>query len=313
VALFKNPLEKARADLFIYLGGERGLSPLTLDAYGEDLEYFLVYCSHAGMSAPDELTREHVSNFLVMRSGAGDSAKTLARRLSAIRVFFRFLVREGDIQKNPCEHIESIRLPRHLPKARELMVVEVLLQAPYKLLEELRQKKEIRPYKEVELHRDGAALELCYSAGLRATELCTMTVGQLDLHIGFLRVKGKRGRERVLPLGELALKKLADYLRLRLKATLSPGSPLFLSRKKGGAITRIAFWQMVKRYAQKIDVGISPHVIRHSFATHLLEGGADIKTVQTLLGHAQPSTTQIYTRVKDKRLKEVIEKHHPGA
>lgn len=312
MAIFKTALEKALADLFIYLGGERGLSPLTLSAYRQDLEYFLEYCSLEGMSAPDEVTREHINNFLLMRSGSGDSAKTLARRLSAIRVFFRFLVREGDIQKNPCEHIESIRLPRHLPKARELMVVEALLQAPYKLLEELSQKKEIRPHKEQELHRDGAALELCYSAGLRATELCAMTVGQLDLHIGFLRVKGKRGRERVLPLGELALKKLGDYLRLRPEATRSPGSPLFVS-KKGGAITRIAFWQMVKRYAQKIDVGISPHVIRHSFATHLLEGGADIKTVQTLLGHVRPSTTQIYTRVKDKRLKEVIEKHHPGA
>lgn len=308
----KTPLERSIAELFVYLRAERGLSELTVEAYTRDLAYFTDYCAQKGITKPAEITRKHISKFLLGRSGEGDSPRTLARRLSSLRILFRFLQREGIIDHDPSELIESIKLPSSLPKSQEQEIIEALLEAPYIQIEELKETDKLTLYREMKLNRDGAALELCYSGGLRASELTGATIGQVDMRIGFIRVSGKGGRERVVPLGELALKKLNSYLRLRPKDALNPQAPLFLS-KKGGAITRVAFWQMVKRYAQSLNLDIHPHMIRHSFATHLMEGGADLKTVQALLGHVKPSTTQIYTRIKDKRLKEIIDKHHPGA
>ena len=235
-----------------------------------------------------------------MNLGKEFSARTVARNISAVKGFYRFLVSEGHMEKNPARLVETPRLPRKLPGSLSKGEVDSLLSQPDPgtLLGK----------------RDRAMLEILYATGLRVSELVGLRVLDVNLEAGFLRTMGKGSKERVVPLGGKACDALKDYLaegRNGLSKGKNP-SHLFLN-SRGKALTRQGFWKIIKAYGVQAGISkkITPHSIRHSFASHLLEGGADLRSVQVLLGHADISTTQIYTHITRERLKELHEKYHP--
>ena len=276
---------------------ERGLAENTLAAYRTDLRQFSAWLcerggSLSGASRGDVL--EYLAGF------ATSPPRSIARRLSSLRRFYQYLMRHGRIDADPCARIEAPRLGRALPDALSEAEVEALLEAPDLAVREGM--------------RDRAMLELLYATGLRVSELVNLRIGQVNLEQGVVRVVGKGGKERLVPLGESALDWLERYLREgrpRLSAG-GAGDALFPG-KRGKAITRQAFWYAIKRFASTagIDKPISPHTLRHAFATHLLNHGADLRVVQLLLGHSDISTTQIYTHVARERLKQLHQSHHP--
>jgi integrase/recombinase XerD len=227
------------------------------------------------------------------------TARSAARNVSSLRAFFRFLVREGAVAENPVAEVRPPRLGRPLPKYLTVSQVRRLLDAPDRSPEGV---------------RDRAMLLLMYASGLRATEVVTLRMENVDRHAGFLRVLGKGSKERVVPVAERALEELSEYLSVVRPAFLKKRvvSALFLS-KRGKAITRQTLWNRVRLWALAagIEERISPHTLRHSFAGHLLAGGADLRAVQAMLGHADIATTQIYTHVTPDRLREIHRKHHP--
>lgn len=279
---------------------ERGLAPNTLAAYRGDLEGFAVWLGGRGgalLSAP----RETLLNYLQERSMEGVRPRSTARLLSSLRRFYRYLVRERLREDDPSTQIDSPKLGRPLPKSLTEDEVEALLNAP-----------------EVSTPlglRDRAMLETLYATGLRVSELVGLTVTQVSLSQGVVRVFGKGRKERLVPLGEVALEWLDRFMRESRPSLINAGNStasLFPSRL-GEAMTRQAFWQLIKRYAvlAGITKPLSPHTLRHAFATHLLNHGADLRVVQLLLGHSSLSTTQIYTHVARERLKLLHAKHHP--
>ena len=274
---------------------ERGLSANTLDAYRSDLSKFAVWLQQKNKT----LVTADSSDILGYLS-VSTSNRTTARRLSSIRRLYEFLIRENKIKINPASQIESPRLGRSLPKSLTESEVEELLNAPD--LEDMLGL------------RDKAMLELLYATGLRVTELVSLTVQQVNLRQGVLRVTGKGNKERLVPMGEEATHWLEQYMKqargMILKNVMS--DDLFPS-KRGKAMTRQTFWHSIKRYAFNADIKkpLSPHVLRHAFATHLINHGADLRVVQMLLGHSDISTTQIYTHVARERLKNLHSEHHP--
>ncbi|MBE6440916.1 MAG: site-specific tyrosine recombinase XerD [Desulfovibrio desulfuricans] len=279
---------------------QRGLSPRTVEAYGQDLESFFLYRQELAQSGgasgpPDE---QEIFLYLAWLRARGNTGRTLARRLSALRAFFAFAVDEGQLQKNPAELLENPKLPQHLPEVLSREEMENLLAQP-----DMREKCGLR---------DRCMLELLYAAGLRVSELCALGVPDLDLQRGLVRVFGKGAKERLVPLHDLVQRMLADYLK-QWRPQFSPtGAQLFVNRS-GRALTRQYVWKMVKKYAVQAGIrrSISPHTFRHSFATHLLEGGADLRAVQMLLGHADISATEIYTHVQAERLRGIHRQFHP--
>jgi integrase/recombinase XerD len=275
----------------------RRLSPNTLEAYGFDLRRFSGFL-HARSIPLEEFRRTHLLQFLTSLRGL--SARSVARQISSLRSFFRFLVREGVLPASPVSEVRSPPIGRPLPKYLTVTEVESLLAAPDRVTPEGM--------------RDRAMLMLMYAAGLRASEVVSLRMENVDANAGFLRVLGKGGKERVVPVAEAALAALHEYLKdwrpkfLKKKAT----NALFLSRL-GRPVSRQTLWNRITRWARAagIRIRISPHTLRHSFAGHLLAGGADLRAVQTMLGHADISTTQIYTHVTPERLREVHRKHHP--
>jgi integrase/recombinase XerD len=275
----------------------RRLSPNTLEAYGFDLRRFSGFL-HARSIPLEEFRRTHLLQFLTSLRGL--SARSVARQISSLRSFFRFLVREGVLPASPVSEVRSPPIGRPLPKYLTVTEVESLLAAPDRVTPEGM--------------RDRAMLMLMYAAGLRASEVVSLRMENVDANAGFLRVLGKGGKERVVPVAEAALAALHEYLKdwrpkfLKKKAT----NALFLSRL-GQPVSRQTLWNRITRWARAagIRIRISPHTLRHSFAGHLLAGGADLRAVQTMLGHADISTTQIYTHVTRERLREVHRKHHP--
>ncbi len=281
------------------LWAESGLAAATLAAYRSDLEGFAGYLADAGS---DLLTagRGDVLAYLANRVEAGARPRTTARLVSSLRRFYRWMLQEGLRGDDPTAEVEPPRLGRPLPGALTESQVDALLEAP-----------------DVEDSvglRDRCLLEVLYATGLRVSELVGLTVDAVSTRQGVVRVVGKGGRERLVPLGEEALHWLAHYLREGRPELLGqkPAEALFVTRR-GGGLTRQAFWYRIKRYAAQagIDPEISPHTLRHSFATHLLNHGADLRAVQMLLGHADLSTTQIYTHVARHRLQQLHEAHHP--
>ena len=292
--------DAALIDRFIdMLWMERGLSDLTLTAYRSDLEnaarHFRQYGS--GLQSADVAI---IQGYLGQRLQAGNKPRTTARKLSSLRRFYRFLVREGVTQVDPTALIRSPRLGRPLPKTLTEGDVERLLGAV--------------PTASALGLRDRAMLETLYASGLRVSELVGLQIHEVNLRHGLVRVTGKGGRERLVPLGETAADWLQRYLREARGELIGAGvsDDLFLTAR-GRRMTRQNFWRMIKQRAvlAGIQVSISPHTLRHAFATHLLNHGADLRAVQMLLGHADLSTTQIYTHVAKARLAELHARHHP--
>ncbi|MBE0599076.1 MAG: site-specific tyrosine recombinase XerD [Desulfuromonadales bacterium] len=282
-----------------YLTVERGLAKNTLDAYGRDLARYLDFLEKEAVGHPDQVTAAGVLRFLALLKEQGLAARSRARALVALRTFHKFLLTEGVAATNPTTRIEAPKSLHPLPHTLSPSEVERLLAAP--VGEESRDL------------RDRAMLEILYATGLRVSELVGLQLGDLQLDIGYLIAFGKRSKQRIIPLGEAALAELRHYLELgRPFLDRQESRHLFLNRR-GQGLTRQGFWKIMKRRALEAGIRkkITPHTLRHSFATHLLENGADLRSVQTMLGHADISTTQIYTHVTRERLKRIHEQFHP--
>jgi integrase/recombinase XerD len=278
---------------------ERGLAANSVEAYHHDLMRFF---SLRKISDPLKVTLDDVRAHMAWLREHGISARSVARALSAIRGFYRYLVEEEVLSSDPTELLDRPKLGKKLPDVLSKDEVLRLLEAP--------------DTESPEGIRDRAMLELLYAAGLRVSELCALELNDLDLEAGLVRAVGKGSKERLVPMGENAAGRLREYLRYVRPGLAKNGgaNALFLSRR-GKGLTRQAVWYRIKLYALQAGVSakISPHTFRHSFATHLLEGGADLRAVQTMLGHADISTTQIYTHVDRLRLRQDYDRFHPRA
>ena len=288
-------------DWLKYLTVERNLSENSIAAYASDVSRFLMFIkagSHADMEA---LGPGDVTSYMKSLHEKKASTRTLRRKLSAIRMFYRYLMREGVCKKDPTQNVEIPALGRPLPKVLSGVEVEELLSQPDK--------------KSREGIRNAAMMELIYSTGMRVSELVTIKTADVNLASGFLLAMGKGSKERLIPIGERAVEKVTEYSNdVRGKFIKGSNPPeLFLTRL-GKAMTRQMFWQIIRKCAASAGIAqkISPHMLRHSFATHLLQGGADLRSVQTMLGHESLATTQIYTHMGDvKRLAKVQREAHP--
>ena len=281
---------------------EDGLSRNTLESYRGDLEQFGAWLTKYRHKDNGLITATHsdLLAFIAYKFSARVKASTTCRELSSLKRFYRFLLREGKIQVDPSLDIDPPKLPRSLPASLTEADIEGLLNAP-------------------DIHvplglRDRAMLEVLYASGLRVSELVSLDSAQISLNMGIIRVMGKGGKERLTPLGEEALEWVSRYVTGVRRVLLGERSSnaLFIT-SRGSAMTRQAFWYLIKRYARQAGIAkpLSPHTLRHAFATHLLNHGADLRVVQLLLGHADISTTQIYTHVARERLKRLHALHHP--
>lgn len=283
-----------------FLSVEKGLAVNTVLSYSRDLRKLFQFLQKEKLRW-DQAGEEDLVKFIHAESRAGLRARSLARLISSLKSFFKFLVLDGLMKKNPAANLSSPKIWLTLPKFLTVSEVESLLSQP--------DEKEIKGF------RDKAMLEVLYATGLRVSELIHLMPEDLNLEANFLICKGKGGKERIVPLGSLAVKAIRRYMdeaRPRFLKKLS--RELFLTRR-GEAFTRQGFWKMLKEYAEKagLSAQISPHVLRHSFATHLLERGADLRSIQLMLGHSQITTTQIYTHVSRERIRRVYDKYHPRA
>ncbi|HXA14495.1 MAG TPA: site-specific tyrosine recombinase XerD [Opitutaceae bacterium] len=283
-----------------FLELERGLSARTTESYQGDLDQCARFLAKCGVAGWREALPRHLSDWIYALSGDDYTVASLARKLTALRVFARHLVREKIRTDDLTAQLTGPKLVRKIPGTLTPAEVGRLLAAP----------SGGDPYS----LRDRALLELFYASGLRVSELAGLTLQQLDLDHGFLRVFGKGSKERVVPVGEKARDALATYLAAARAYFVKPktGSQLFLS-ERGTAISRKMLWVLIKKYAKLAGLAkpVKPHLLRHSFATHLLSGGADLRAIQEMLGHANIATTQIYTAVEDKRLVDQHAKFHP--
>lgn len=295
------PRLKDGVDEFLsYLDFERGLSASTQESYGRDLRAFMRFLKSRKIETPEAVTGDAIRSFLRAERDAGRNPATIARRLSAIRGCFRFFVAQQWLSDNPTEFIETPKLWRRLPQTLRLEEIEHLLQSVR--LESLGL-------------RDLAMLELLYGTGLRVSELVSLNVANINLNERYLRCIGKGNKERLVPLGREAAEVLNRYLIGERAEVIKrhPQEPALFVNRWGRRLTRQRVFQLLKRYAKigQISKRIGPHTLRHSFATHLLERGADLRIVQELLGHANITTTQRYTHVDRSRLKQVHENFHP--
>lgn len=289
------------------VSAERGASKNTLEAYARDLRDFAGFLS-SKKTAIDAASADQVRSYLASLDDAGLAPATRARRLSALKQFHKFLYTDGWRNDDPCLGLKGPGAKQRLPKALSEADVDALLDAA-----------QVRSGRDAEGKRLLAIVELLYASGLRISELVTLPLSALGGDPRLLMVKGKGGRERMVPVAERARDALTDYLAIRERFTKGPqdGSPfLFPSRGKEGHLTRHRVAQLLKELALEAGLDpkkVSPHVLRHAFATHLLSHGADLRAVQQMLGHADITTTQIYTHVLDERLKQLVNEHHPLA
>jgi integrase/recombinase XerD len=278
---------------------ERGLSVNTLGAYRADLMALKRWLAQRDTSLI-YATRADLLAFIAWRAKEGAKPRSTARQLSSFRRFYRFLLREAVIGEDPTLKIDMPKIGRSLPRSLTESEVESLLAAP--------------DTHDPLGHRDRTMLEVLYATGLRVTELINLKQGEINLNQGVLRVTGKAERERLIPLGDEAQSWLRDFITgARLEILLERQTDYLFPTRRGDRMTRQAFWHIIKRYTKKAEIGgkLSPHTLRHAFATHLLNNGADLRVVQMLLGHSDLSTTQIYTHVARARMKELHAQHHP--
>jgi integrase/recombinase XerD len=279
---------------------EKGLSENTIHAYRRDIAKFAAFAAERKLDTND-VRRADVVDFLGSLYKKGLDSRSVARHLVTIRHFFRFALVEGYRADDPAATIESPKFRQSLPEFLSVGEVDRLLKEP--------------DTASVVGIRDRAMIELMYSCGLRVSELCGLRVFDLQPEQGCLRCIGKGDKERLVPVGKQALAAVEQYLRLSRPKLLRASSPYLFLHKKGGKVGRITFWKLLGDYGRKVGLrkGLTPHMLRHSFATHLLDRGADLRSVQMMLGHSDISTTQIYTHVVEERLKQVYKAHHPRA
>ena len=288
-------------DLFLdHLKVERGLARLTLEAYGRDLARFVAFACERGRADADDVTPADVTDFLVMLADAGLAARSRARTLVAVRGLCKHLVAERWLAADPAALVDAPRTGRRLPGVLgETAVTRLIAEPP----------------DTPRGRRDAAMIELVYSSGLRVSELVTLPLADVNLHAGFVRVTGKGNKTRVVPLNTAAQMRITRYLAEDRPGWLrDPRQRALFLTERGKPMTRQGFWKALRSYARRADVrlptgGVSPHKLRHSFATHLVEHGADLRAVQAMLGHADISTTQVYTQVSQARMIEHVRKH----
>jgi integrase/recombinase XerD len=283
-----------------FLSVERGVSRNTIDAYSRDLIRYADFFKNAGIHDAREINSDNVVSYLERIQKDGLNARSVNRGLAALRGFYKYLLREKKTDRNPIAHIELSRGWVRLPHTLSQEEMELLLSQPGTV--------------SMAGIRDTAMLEIMYATGIRVTELISLTMNSMNWHVGYLVVMGKGQKERIIPVGQSSYDCLYAYVHNARHVFLKKQSTdiLFLSRRRAG-FTRQGCWKMVKQYAGKAGLGmkVHPHTFRHSFASHLLEGGADLRSVQIMLGHADISTTQIYTHITRERLKHIHRKYHP--
>ena len=294
--LISSELERFTTALWL----ERGLSDNTREAYSRDVQGLNTWLLDQSRGNALTASESDVQAYLGARLSQGSLHRSISRLLSSLRSFYQYLVREGDVSSDPTQHLDRPKPSRPLPKSLSESEVDQLLNAPDASL--------------VVEHRDLAMLEVLYASGLRVSELVGLTLPQLSLNQGVVRVFGKGGKERLVPLGEAAIETVTDYLGATRQALLKDRqSDVLFPSNRGKVMTRQTFWYRIKIYAKRagIDPNLSPHTLRHAFATHLINHGADLRVVQMLLGHSDLTTTQIYTHVARSRMQALHEKHHP--
>lgn len=296
-------MKEVHLDSFLhYLAVEKGLARNTLEAYSRDLISYYDFLEQQGVTSLSATTKLTVTAFIMAQRKRGLSLRSITRSLVVLRGFYKFLVQEDYLQANPLEGMELPKLSSPLPHVLSVQDVEGLLALP--------DDESARGI------RDGAMLELLYATGMRVSELVDLPVHGLNLEVGFVTVKGKGGKERIVPIGEVAVDKLKAYLEKSRPAILKGmENPYLFLNTRGDKLSRQGFWKILKSYALRAGISkkITPHTLRHSFATHLLERGADLRFVQAMLGHADISTTQIYTHVNQEYLKQLHRRFHPRA
>jgi len=296
----ESPLSRGVQSFLGFCRMEKGLSPNSLDAYSRDLAGFVVFASP--LSSDSYPNAEVLITYLNHLYKQDLSSRTIARHLSAVRNLFRFLLSEGLIASDPTEHLTSPKQWSTIPKFLNRDQVDKLVAAP-----DAAKSSGIR---------DQAMLELLYATGIRVSELIHLRTSNVDLSQGLIRVTGKGNKQRIVPVHSEAIRAIQHYLDGSRAALLKgKASPYLFITARGGPMTRQAFWASIKINGKKAGIfhNLSPHVLRHTFATHLLEGGADLRSVQTMLGHSDLSTTEIYTHVVRSRLRDTLDRHHPRA
>jgi len=287
-----DPIER----FLYYLTVEKGLSLNTLEAYKRDIRKFNAYLEETGKNITN-FSRSDLVSFINNLRDSGNQSATLARNIAALRGLCKFMLMEGLIKEDPVENLTTPKGWKRVPKILGIKDVSSLLKKPHGDKFSL---------------RDQALLEIIYSSGLRASEVVSMKVGDINFEAGFITIQGKGSKERVIPVNETALKTLKRYIEeLRPVLLNKKTSPYLFLRKGGKPMTRQRLWQLIKIYSKELSIKISPHTLRHCFASHLLDGGADLRALQKMLGHTDISTTQIYTKVTPERLKKIHKEYHP--
>lgn len=283
-----------------YLKLERSYTGNTLDAYVKDLQKLLNYYADNGIDFRC-VTLEQLDQFSGSLQALGVSARSVARILSGVRSFYRFLCLEKELETDPTELLENPKIGKHLPEVLSLQEIDDIQQAI--------------DVSKPEGVRDNAIIEVLYGCGLRITELCNLKISELYLEEGYIRVHGKGRKERLVPIGGQAVRRLREWFVVRQGTKMKPGHEdhVFVSLRRGTKLSRISLFVYIKGYAEKAGIrkNISPHTFRHSFATHLLEGGANLRAIQAMLGHEAISTTEIYMHIDRSHLREEILEHHP--
>lgn len=286
-------------DLFLtYLSVEKGLSRNTVNAYATDLKKYLLFMKERGREA-EKAGKPDILNFLELLRSDGYGISTVCRYISSIKALYKFLLLEKRIQDDPTENLQTPKKWERVPKALSVSAVKDLLDARFSPKTAL---------------RDSSMLELLYSSGLRVSELISIKLGDIHFDAGFIRVIGKGSKERIVPVNQRALEKIRNYSEKERPGILkNKQSPYLFVTRNGRSMTRQRFWQTLKAIGKQSGIELSPHTIRHCFATHLLEGGADLRSLQKMLGHSDISTTQIYTKVTTDRIRKVYKTFHPRA
>ncbi|WP_070121594.1 site-specific tyrosine recombinase XerD [Bacillus marinisedimentorum] len=290
-------------DFIHFLIVERALADNTVQSYRRDLGQYVLYLDKVEqLSSVNDVKRAHIINYIHHMKEQGRAQTTIARNLASIRSFHHFLLREKASESDPTLHIETPKLERKLPRVLSMEEVEALLATP---------ESSTALGK-----RDLAMLEVLYATGIRVSELVQLNISDVHLTMGFVRCLGKGNKERIIPLGKMAQTSVAEYLdRGRPELLKKKQSDALFLNHHGNRLSRQGFWKILNKLSRKANIQkeLTPHTLRHSFATHLLENGADLRAVQEMLGHADISTTQIYTHVTNKRLKDIYASYHPRA
>lgn len=285
-----------------YLTVEKGLARNTLESYQRDLKKFFIFLRKQSIADPIKIKRDTITRYLLDLRKNHHAPSTISRNIASIRSFYNFLVKDGYAGENPAQQLETPRIEKKLPRVLTTREVDRLLCQP-----KLNENNGLR---------DKAMLELLYASGIRVSELVSLNDTDFNPEVGYLRCRGKGMKERIVPIGSVAIGYVQEYLNNnRLKLVKKGDERALFVNHHGRRLTRQGFWKILKKYAQqsKINGDITPHTLRHSFATHLLENGADLRSVQEMLGHSDISTTQIYTQITRRKIREVYDKTHPRA